>query len=83
MSFSAETLRRWVRRHREGGVEALEDKVRPRREVQALSEEQIELFRNLKHEVPERSLDRPLLIAEVRKLVQPGALCRSTPHRAL
>jgi len=83
VSFSAETLRSWVRRYREGGLEALDDKARPVRGVQALSEEQVELFCKLKQEVPERSLDRLLRIAEEMKLVEPGVVCRSTLHRAL
>ncbi len=83
VSFSAETLRSWVRRYRDGGLDALEDKARPSRGVQALTEEQVELFCTLKREVPERSLDRLLLIAEDLKLVAPGSVSRSTLHRAL
>ncbi len=83
VQFSAETLRSWIRRYRDGGLEALEDKARPARGVQTLSEEQIELFCKLKREVPERSLDRLLLIAEELKLVEPGLVTRSTLHRAL
>lgn len=81
--FSAETLRSWVRRYREGGLVALEDKAHPSRGTQALTEAQIELFCQLKREVPERSLDRLLLIAEEMSLVEPGAVSRSTLHRAL
>lgn len=81
--FSAETLRSWIRRYRDGGLEALEDKPCPTRGIHALSDEQIELFCQLKREVPERSLDRLLFIAEELGLVEPGTVSRSTLHRAL
>ncbi len=83
VTFSAETLRSWVRRYRDGGLDALEDKRRPATGVHALTTEQVELFCQLKLEVPERSLDRLLLIAEELQLVAPGAVSRSTLHRAL
>lgn len=81
--FAAETLRSWIRRYRRGGLAALEDKARPHRGVQALTDEQIELFCKLKREVPERSLDRLLMIAADLGLIEPGTVSRSTLHRVL
>ena len=80
---SAETLRSWVRRYRRDGLAGLLDKARPRRGVQALSAEQVETVLALKREVPERSLDRLMRIAEDTELVAPGVLRRSTLHRVL
>ena len=80
---SAETLRSWVRRYRRDGLPGLMDKSRPRRGVQALSSEQVETVLALKREVPERSLDRLIHIAEQTKVVEPGVLRRSTVHRVL
>lgn len=80
---SAETLRSWVRRYRREGLLGLMDKPRPQRGVRVLSAEQIETVLALKREVPERSLDRLLRIAEQTKLVEPGVLRRSTLHRVL
>lgn len=81
--FASETLRGWIRRYRRGGLDALEDKPRPRRGVQALTPEQIELFCDLKREVPQRSLERLLLIATDLGLVAPDTVSRSTLHRIL
>lgn len=80
---SAETLRSWVRRYRRHGLAGLMDKRRPRRGVQALSAEQVDLVVALKREVPERSLDRLIRIAEDTGLIEPGVLRRSTLHRVL
>lgn len=81
--FSAETLRGWIRRYRQGGLPALEDKARPSRGTTALTEEQIALFCRLKDEVPARSLDRLVEIAEELSLVPRGVVRRSTLHRVL
>ncbi len=81
--FSPETLRVWVRRYRKGGLPALMDKPRPQRGVQTLNDEQVELLCALKREVPERSLERVMQIAEDMKLIKPGLLKRSTVHRVL
>lgn len=83
LRFRPETLRGWIRAYRRGGLTALEPKPRPRRGVQVLTEEQIEQVCALKREVPERSLDRILLIAEETGLVERGVLRRSTIHRVL
>ena len=80
---SAETIRVWVRRYNKGGLDALADKQRTRRGTVALSAEQVELVCDLKREVPERSLDRIITIAEQMNLVEPGVLRRSTLHRVL
>lgn len=80
---SAETIRKWVARYRDGGLDGLRDKPHPLRGTQALSPEQIELVCKLRREVPERSLDRLIRIAEGMKLVTPGVLRRSTVHRVL
>jgi len=81
--FAAETLRGWIRAYRRGGIAALEDKPRPRRGVEVLSKEQIDLLCQLKRDVPERSLDRLILIGEETGLFERGLLRRSTVHRAL
>lgn len=83
VTVSAETIRVWVRRYRRGGLDGLRDVARPRLGTQALTAEQVELLRRLKREVPERSLDRLIRIAEDMKLVPEGVLKRSTVHRAL
>ncbi|MBW2464376.1 MAG: DDE-type integrase/transposase/recombinase [Deltaproteobacteria bacterium] len=80
---SAETLRSWVRRYRRDGLSGLKDKARARRGVQALSAKQVETVIALKKEVPERSLDRVVRIAEQTGLIEPGVLRRSTLHRVL
>ena len=80
---SAETIRVWVRRYNKGGLAALQDKQRKSQGVQALSTEQVELVCDLKREVPERSLDRIITIAEQMNLVESGMLRRSTLHRVL
>src|SRR5690606_22819606 len=83
LRMSAETLRTWIRRYRRRGLEGLLDKPRPQRGVQALSAEQIAKVLALKKEVPERSLDRLIRIAEQTGVVEPGVLRRSTVHRVL
>ncbi|MDQ7814187.1 MAG: DDE-type integrase/transposase/recombinase [Patescibacteria group bacterium] len=83
MHAAADTLRVWVRRYRTGGLDALKDKSRPRRGVGVLNAEQCELVSQLKQDVPERSLERIITIAEDMKLVEPGVLRRSTVHRVL
>ena len=80
---SAETIRVWVRRYRCAGLDGLRDKARPRRGVLALTPEQVELVCKLKQEVPERSIERVILIAEQLELVPAGVLRRSTVHRVL
>ncbi|MBA2321459.1 MAG: DDE-type integrase/transposase/recombinase [Deltaproteobacteria bacterium] len=82
-SVAAETIRAWVRRYRQNGLPGLTDKARPRRGVQCLLPEVIELACQLKREVPERSLDRLLRIMEDTGKVEPGKVRRSTLHRAL
>jgi transposase InsO family protein len=59
------------------------DKEHPRRGVGALTEEQRELVCALKEEVPERSLERIIKIAEETERVARGVLRRSTVHRVL
>jgi transposase InsO family protein len=80
---SAETLRAWVRRYRTGGLDALSDAVPVPTGVQALTAEEVQLFCALKREVPARSLDRLIEIAEAMELIAPGKARRSTVHRAL
>ncbi len=80
---SAETLRSWVRRYRREGLPALMDKPRDKRGVEVLSPEQIATVIALKTDVPERSLDRLIRIAEQTKKVDRGVLRRSTVHRVL
>jgi putative transposase len=83
VTVSAETIRVWVRRYRRGGLDGLRDVARPRSGSQALTTGQVDLLCRLKREVPERSLDRLIRIAEDLKLVPEGVLKRSTVHRAL
>jgi transposase len=83
LRVSAETLRSWVRRYRKDGLEGLKDKPRPKRGVVALSAEQVETVLALKRDVPERSLDRLVRIAEQTELFARGELSRSTVHRVL
>ena len=78
VSFSAETLRAWIRRYRRGGLQALEDTPHPKRGVSVLTPEDVALFIKLKKEVPERSLERLIVIAEDMKLVEAGMIKRST-----
>lgn len=80
---AAETIRVWARRYRRGGLRGLKDKERPQRGVNALTEEQRELVCALKEEVPERSLERIIKIAEELGKVERGVLRRSTVHRVL
>lgn len=83
MRASAETLRSWIRRYRRKGLAGLANKPRPQRGSEVLSPEQIDMVCALKKEVPERSLDRIIRIAEDMSLIQPGVLRRSTLHRVL
>lgn len=78
-----DTIRVWVRRYRQDGLPGLMDKQRVQRGVQTLTDEQIELVCRLKQEVPERSLERIIAIAEGLELVDPDVLKRSTVHRVL
>lgn len=80
---SAETIRVWIRKYRLHGLDGLMDKPRPRRGVQALSEEVIAKAVALKKEVPQRTLDRLIQILEGLRMVEPGSVKRSTLHRVL
>lgn len=82
-TVSAETIRAWARRYRVGGIEALADAPRTSRGVTVLDEEEIAALCALKRDVPARSLDRLIRIAEDLKLVKAGKLRRSTVHRLL
>ena len=79
----AETIRAWVRRYKKGGLAALEDKRRTYGGVHALTEEEAELLCARKQEVPERSIERVITIAERMKELEPGKARRSTVHRVL
>jgi len=81
--FAAETLRSWVRKYREGGLAALEDRPRPRPGVQKLTAKQIDILCALKREVPSRSVDRVIEVAEELDKIPKGVLTRSTVHRVL
>ena len=82
-SVEAETLRAWARRYRSGGFQGLMDKERFRPGVKVLDEKLCESICNLKREVPERSLERIIKVAEEIELVSPNVLRRSTVHRVL
>lgn len=83
VTFAAETIRTWVRRYRRGGLHGLRDAPRARTGVSALTDQQQQLVCRLKREVPQRSLDRIIEIAESMELAEPGVLKRSTVHRVL
>ncbi|MCK6502420.1 DDE-type integrase/transposase/recombinase [Myxococcota bacterium] len=83
LHFAPETIRGWVRRFRKGGLPALEDAARPRRGEVALPPETIEILAALKRQVPERTLDMLIHIAEDTGQVPQGLVRRSTLHRAL
>lgn len=80
---TAETIRVWIRRFRRHGLDGLRDKRRPRRGVTALPPELVDLVIKLKREVPERSLDRIIVILESMGLCDKGIVRRSTLHRVL
>lgn len=80
---SAETIRAWARRYRTGGLAALEDAPRPLRGVTVLDDKEVATLCALKREVPQRSLDRLIRIAEDLALLPAGKARRSTVHRAL
>jgi transposase len=80
---SAETIRAWVRRYRRSGLQGLMDKERQRPGVEVLTEEQQALICAMKKEVPMRSLERIIKIAEETGMVEQGVLRRSTVHRVL
>ncbi len=80
---SAETLRVWARRYRNGGLEGLRDATPAVPGIHALTEDEIAMFCALKREVPARSLDRLIQIAEDLQLIAAGKARRSTVHRAL
>jgi len=83
VQFAAETLRGWVRRYRRGGLTALQDARRPQRGVQVLTGDQVATVCQLKRDVPARSVDRIIEIAEALDKIPKGLLSRSTVHRVL
>lgn len=83
VAVKPETIRYWLRMYRLGGFEALKDKPRRDKGVRAIPEDLIEKACKLKHEVPERSIERIITIMENLQLAPPGLLRRSTLHRAL
>ena len=82
-TVAAETIRSWVRRYRRDGLPGLEDKRRADAGMRKLTEDEAELLCALKEEVPERSIDRVIRIAEGMQKVPEGKLRRSTVHRVL
>lgn len=82
-TVSAETIRAWARRYRRHGLDGLMDKERPRRGVVVLTEAQQDLVCRLKEDVPARSLERIIQIAEKTGQIEEGVLRRSTVHRVL
>ena len=83
LQVAAETIRTWIRRYRAGGLDGLRDKPRPRRGSSAMTDELVEYACALKREVPERTLDRIILIMEAMRVAEPGQVRRSTLHRRL
>ena len=82
-AVSAETIRSWLRRYGRKGLDGLRDKPRPRRGVVSLSPETVDIVIKLKREVPERSLDRIIVILESMNFCEKGMVRRSTLHRVL
>ena len=64
VQYSPETLRKWVRRHRQGGLHALRDAPKERPGCRVLSELVIKEACRLKKEVPERSVRKIIHIME-------------------
>ncbi len=83
VQFAAETLRGWVRKFRKGGLAALENTRRSRPGIQVLEDRHKAMICRLKRDVPARSVDRIIEIAEEMELVPTGVLKRSTVHRVL
>ena len=83
VTVKSETIRYWLRMYRLGGFEALKDKPRKDQGIRAIPEDLIEKACKLKHEVPERSIERIITIMENLQMAPPGLLRRSTLHRAL
>ena len=83
VTFAPETLRGWVRAYQRDGLDGLEDASRVDIGVRVLTPEQIELVCRLKRQVPERSIERVIQIAEELNKVPKGLLKRSTVHRVL
>lgn len=80
---SAETIRVWVRRYRKGGIEGLADAPRTPRGVRVLDDKEVATLCAMKKQVPARSLDRLIRIAEDLELIEKGKARRSTVHRVL
>ena len=83
VTVEAETLRVWARRYRRGGLQGLMDKERKPNKNRALTDAQTELVCALKRQVPQRSIDRVIALAEMSEKVDKGLLKRSTVHRVL
>lgn len=81
--FQPETIRGWIRRFRRSGLKGLEDAPRPRRGEIAIPTGILEKLVALKRQVPERTLDLLIRIAEDTGVVEKGVVRRSTLHRAL
>lgn len=81
--FRPETIRGWIRRFRRSGLKGLEDAARPRRGEIAIPPGILEKLIALKRQVPERTLDLLIRIAEDTGVVEKGLVRRSTLHRAL
>lgn len=81
--FRPETIRGWVRRFRRTGLVGLEDAPRPKRGEIAIPPGILEKLAALKRQVPERTIDGVIRIAEDTGLVEQGLVRRSTLHRAL
>ncbi len=78
-----ETIRGWVRAFRKDGLDGLGDAPRPKRGEIALPPDLVEKLAALKRQVPERTLDHLIRVAEDLSLVEKGVVRRSTLHRAL
>jgi transposase InsO family protein len=82
-TFAAETLRGWIRHYRRSGMAGLEDTGRAQPGVGVLTDAQKDLICRLKRDVPSRSIERIIEVAEEMNLIDSGLLKRSTVHRVL
>lgn len=83
VQYSPETLRKWVRRHGQGGLHALRDAPKERPGCRVLSELVIKEACRLKKEVPERSVRKIIYMMEESGFVAKRSVRRTTLHRAL
>ncbi len=83
ITLSIATLRRWIRQYKRYGLDGLQDSDRAQKGASSLSFEVIEKACMLKREVPERSIQKIIMILEGLHGVPVGTVAKSTLHRVL